>query len=189
MVKYEIVGSVYVNKDGSLDVVGGLKVYERPWESSTYLSSDQTYKVNHKQRILKQLLQNIGTDTPEGRVALNDMTEMMKEKINGKKKYENVGKNPDGTFIQEEIYARNVKEFIESGKNEEFVYKALLNDELGLVDKVSIFLSNKKSKVWKAVADEIFDRDPDNEFVENDEAEFQYFKEYGIVNRVFDSME
>lgn len=178
-------GQNYMVENGIPVLQEAMQIYERPWESNTYLSTDQTYKKNHAQRMLKQLPQNIWTNTPKGRKALEDLlalNEMNIKGVQGKKRYTN------GEITVTKDIDEAVTEYINYGHNSDFLLDAYENGELGLARKLSVFLSNRDSKLWRKLRDEIFDRELDNEWGENEEPEFQYFKDFGVMNKIIDAL-
>ena len=175
--------------ENGLPVVKNMSVHSRKWDNTTYLMPDETYKLNKPHRIMKQLLTNIGADTPEGVAALRAMEDYFKDRINGKVYNAVVGKNPDGSDILGDKLSDSIQKMVKDGEliNDDFIHSALLNDEVGIADRLLIFLSNRDSKAWRFMRDEIFDRDLDNEWREGEENEYAYFEEFGLMDKLFEA--
>ena len=184
-------GVDYTVKDGLPVLSTTPEVYTRPWDSNTYLKTDETYKINHPQRIMKQLLSNIQTDTPQGVAAVKAMFDELKQNLNSAPDFEVIGLDKDGiTPLLEDKKVRIINEF-QAGdiSGDEYLFKELLNDKVGLIDRLTIFMSNRDSKSWRYMRDQIFDKNFSQEYREDDDAELEYFKDFGIVNKLFDSVD
>ena len=178
-------GQNYMVKDKQI-IMDTPKVYERPWDSGTYLMPDETVKINKPHRAMKQLFTNIGGESPEGIAAQRAVLDFVREKIQGKKYNEVIGVDANGKEQVRDKISYSVGKLREGDLTvDDFLYEALNKEEIGLVDRLMIFLSNRDSKSWRFIKNEILNTQPDNEWKENDESEFEYFKDYGLMNKLF----